>query len=352
MVDGSGAASLSDETSTSAPSTGTSVSPPSSQLMSDAVRAAASANSDVSGDSLFDSGGGGSTPDTPPAKEKNKGNFRRMLNMVSPRHRSSRGDEDASDKYSEQQRARLPERRKSLKLRFSNERPVSRERKRSSEVYDTVPLEVIADSRRGSADAATTAATSGLAGHTSAVGGDADAADIGDDLAPSKKDRTAMKKSNKLQRMFGLSSSSASGASDAALARQAGAADTESGSGRASAAAPASRPQAQLFRTPLDSFDPGICEHWRTRTLSTTFEVTIQSSGREDLLRFGSTFAGRSMSTYPYNKRAGRRDGDPIADSFVARVYENRVVLAVADGCGWGAAPALAARTAVRTFNS
>jgi hypothetical protein len=110
--------------------------------------------------------------------------------------------------------------------------------------------------------------------------------------------------------------------------------------------------EAELFRLPLLTFDPGPAEHWRARTLSTTYEVTIQSTGREDLLRFGSVFAGRSMSTYPFNVPAKCRDGDPIADNFAVRVYDNRVVAALADGCGWGLASALAARTAVRTFNS
>lgn len=110
--------------------------------------------------------------------------------------------------------------------------------------------------------------------------------------------------------------------------------------------------EAELFRLPLIAFDPGVAEHWRARTLSTTYEVTIQSTGREDLLRFGTIFAGRSMSTYPYNAAGKCRDGDPIADNFAVRVYDNRVVAALADGCGWGLASALAARTAVRTFNS
>lgn len=110
--------------------------------------------------------------------------------------------------------------------------------------------------------------------------------------------------------------------------------------------------EAELFRLPLIAFDPGVAEHWRARTLSTTYEVTIQSTGREDLLRFGTIFAGRSMSTYPYNAAGKCRDGDPIADNFAVRVYDNRVVAAIADGCGWGLASALAARTAVRTFNS
>jgi len=110
--------------------------------------------------------------------------------------------------------------------------------------------------------------------------------------------------------------------------------------------------EPELFRLPLMLFDATEVDSYRARALCTTFEVTIQSSGREDLLAFGDVFAGRAMSTYPVNLALGVREGDPIADSFTVRLYENRIVAAVADGCGWGPASALAARTAVRVFNS
>lgn len=110
--------------------------------------------------------------------------------------------------------------------------------------------------------------------------------------------------------------------------------------------------EPELFRLPLMLFEATEVDSYRARALCTTFEVTIQSSGREDLLAFGDVFAGRAMSTYPVNLALGVREGDPIADSFTVRLYENRIVAAVADGCGWGPASALAARTAVRVFNS
>eukprot|EP01105_Mastigella_eilhardi_P021063 TRINITY_DN5069_c0_g1_i1.p1 TRINITY_DN5069_c0_g1~~TRINITY_DN5069_c0_g1_i1.p1 ORF type:complete len:484 (+),score=134.25 TRINITY_DN5069_c0_g1_i1:28-1452(+) len=60
----------------------------------------------------------------------------------------------------------------------------------------------------------------------------------------------------------------------------------------------------------------------------------------------------RMISTYPIvtNRKTGKkaREGDPIADQIAGLVYQNRVVLAVADGCNWGPRPYKAAHDASR----
>jgi hypothetical protein len=44
----------------------------------------------------------------------------------------------------------------------------------------------------------------------------------------------------------------------------------------------------------------------------------------------------QTVSTYPYRIKESKREGDPICDHFNMKVYENRVLVAVADGCSWG----------------
>ncbi|KAH3759086.1 cyclophilin B [Pelomyxa schiedti] len=58
----------------------------------------------------------------------------------------------------------------------------------------------------------------------------------------------------------------------------------------------------------------------------------------------------RSVSTYPLvTTRPGVqiRDGEPNADSFCAILYENRALIAIADGCNWGERAFKAARNAI-----
>ncbi len=74
---------------------------------------------------------------------------------------------------------------------------------------------------------------------------------------------------------------------------------------------------------------------------------------------------GHSISTYPRiledgsgirekgdSLENGRRQGDPICDHFEVGVYSNGLIFCVCDGCGWGLAPAQAAKTVCRTFIS
>lgn len=61
--------------------------------------------------------------------------------------------------------------------------------------------------------------------------------------------------------------------------------------------------------------------------------------------------AARSASTYP-NLPSGERDGDPNADQLWLRVYGNRALVAVADGCNWGRRPQEAARQATQAIKA
>lgn len=58
----------------------------------------------------------------------------------------------------------------------------------------------------------------------------------------------------------------------------------------------------------------------------------------------------RSVSTYP-KLPSGEKDGEPIADRLFVQVNENRMMVAVADGCNWGKRPQMAARDAVTALS-
>jgi len=63
-----------------------------------------------------------------------------------------------------------------------------------------------------------------------------------------------------------------------------------------------------------------------------------------------------SVSTYPMvtDRKTGKvgRDGEPNADCLYACVYHNRAILAVADGCNWGARSAKASHDALEGLSS
>tara|TARA_R110002050_G_scaffold286458_1_gene436862 strand:+ start:228 stop:1235 length:1008 start_codon:yes stop_codon:yes gene_type:complete len=62
----------------------------------------------------------------------------------------------------------------------------------------------------------------------------------------------------------------------------------------------------------------------------------------------------KQTSTYPRDMQSPEklRLGDPIADQYKLRVYENRIVFALADGCSWGERPRMAAQKACEGFVS
>lgn len=59
---------------------------------------------------------------------------------------------------------------------------------------------------------------------------------------------------------------------------------------------------------------------------------------------------GFSTSTYPISSVTNKRDGDPICDQYEYNLYDNRVVVALADGCNWGKGPREAAYRGVTSF--
>lgn len=74
------------------------------------------------------------------------------------------------------------------------------------------------------------------------------------------------------------------------------------------------------------------------------------TSWTESMETFSSFIAAKAVSTYPHIPGRLHREGDPICDSFFLRVYSNRVVCALADGCSWGNRPLEAARVACKAF--
>lgn len=60
-----------------------------------------------------------------------------------------------------------------------------------------------------------------------------------------------------------------------------------------------------------------------------------------------STADGESVTLYEHKDQTSYHHGDPIADVFAVLSRPNSCILAVADGCGWGIKPRLAARCAV-----
>ena len=49
--------------------------------------------------------------------------------------------------------------------------------------------------------------------------------------------------------------------------------------------------------------------------------------------------SARSISTYPFDKERGVREGDPICDQYKVILSKHRVIIAMSDGCNWGFAP-------------
>jgi hypothetical protein len=60
--------------------------------------------------------------------------------------------------------------------------------------------------------------------------------------------------------------------------------------------------------------------------------------------------AGRSVSSYPHVPGDPERYGDPIADRFHCKVYGDRAIICIADGCNWGKKVVEAADRASRAF--
>ena len=70
----------------------------------------------------------------------------------------------------------------------------------------------------------------------------------------------------------------------------------------------------------------------------------------EDEHKLDDFFHGRSTSTYPYMEYKKQREGEPVCDQYRVNLCPNNSIIAVADGCNWGRAPATAASKASKAF--
>ena len=71
----------------------------------------------------------------------------------------------------------------------------------------------------------------------------------------------------------------------------------------------------------------------------------------QQIMSYGEYASAVSVSNYP--KLPGRPygEGDPICDRFNISLFENRVVMSLADGCNWGDLSRKAAKRATKKFN-
>jgi len=65
---------------------------------------------------------------------------------------------------------------------------------------------------------------------------------------------------------------------------------------------------------------------------------------------FGTYCCCRTISSYPLKRNYHVREGDPICDRYFVKLYENRIIAALADGCNWGERPRQAAKKACKAF--
>ena len=69
-----------------------------------------------------------------------------------------------------------------------------------------------------------------------------------------------------------------------------------------------------------------------------------------DIQSFGNHCCCRTISSYPPKLNYHLRMGDPICDRYFVKLYENRIVCALADGCSWGERARSAAKKACKAF--
>lgn len=91
----------------------------------------------------------------------------------------------------------------------------------------------------------------------------------------------------------------------------------------------------------------GITKIATSRAL-TTMKGPGDSSNPEQ--SFGSFACAKVVSNYPLIPGRPFREGDPICDRYYLKMYENRIVIALADGCNWGERPRKAAKRASKRF--
>jgi len=100
------------------------------------------------------------------------------------------------------------------------------------------------------------------------------------------------------------------------------------------------------------------------RSLKTKMEIASIAGPSRDCFQhaFKDLVMAKSVSAYPQKVLQGTtnsdgspillevREGDPICDQYALLAFENRVMVAVADGCNWGEEPRLAAEKASYIF--
>ncbi|KAL7721677.1 PPM-type phosphatase domain-containing protein [Entamoeba marina] len=59
-----------------------------------------------------------------------------------------------------------------------------------------------------------------------------------------------------------------------------------------------------------------------------------RSAGPYKIAFQGELFSANCFSTYPFKNN--KKDGEPIADRYSVKMYENCIISCIADGCGWG----------------
>ena len=92
--------------------------------------------------------------------------------------------------------------------------------------------------------------------------------------------------------------------------------------------------------------DPRITEKSKK---AVTF-YTICDSEKVSNHELQGYFYGKSTSTYPYIEAKQSREGEPICDQYRVMFCPPISIIALADGCNWGAAPAEAAQMASKAF--
>jgi hypothetical protein len=90
----------------------------------------------------------------------------------------------------------------------------------------------------------------------------------------------------------------------------------------------------------------------RTNTFGQALGTIKGPPDDESEQSFEERAVGQTVSTYPLMPGDARKLGSPICDCFCVKLYENRIIGVVADGCNWGNRPRTAALKARQAFMS
>jgi len=109
--------------------------------------------------------------------------------------------------------------------------------------------------------------------------------------------------------------------------------------------------EGNCFMVALDSL-PKDYRKTKIKLISKQFAIAEMRGPDKDegLHIFKEMVAAQTISTYPHFDGQTERDGDPICDYFAINIYNDRLLVGVADGCGWGSKPRAAATNGTKTF--